>query len=233
LPDFRTEPSIKVLRRDTFTGVSTRVNDPLSWEVPKVKKLFVVSSAIVMVMVPSLAFAHPGPAHIHGLTDGFLHPLTGFDHILAMVAVGLLAAQLGGRALWITPLSFMALMAVGAGLCVAQVVVPFVEVGIALSIITLGTVLLFGIGLPTVTAAALVGFFAIFHGYAHGAEMPSATRALSYGAGFVVATGLLHLAGVSLGVFARRAAVTLRPRLFRLAGGIFTVAGIAALVGAL
>jgi urease accessory protein len=198
----------------------------------KVKKLLVVSTAIVMLMAPSLAFAHPGPAHIHGLADGFLHPFTGFDHVLAMIAVGLLAAQLGGRALWIAPLSFMAMMAVGAGLGVAQVAVPFVEVGIASSIITLGAVLLFGVGLPTLAAAALVGFFAVFHGHAHGAEMPSAARALSYGAGFVMATGLLHLAGISLGVFARQAAITLRPRLFRLAGGVFTVAGIAALVGA-
>jgi urease accessory protein len=196
-----------------------------------VKKLLVVSTAIVMMMAPSLAFAHPGPAHAHGLTDGFLHPLTGLDHVLAMIAVGLLAAQLGGRALWITPLSFMAMMAVSAGLGAAQVTVPFVEVGIALSITTLGAVLLFGVGLPTVAAAALVGFFAIFHGYAHGAEIPSAARALSYGVGFLIATALLHLAGISLGIFARQAAITLRPRLFRLAGGMFTVAGIAALVG--
>jgi urease accessory protein len=197
------------------------------------KKLLIVSSTIAMAMVPSLAFAHPGPAHIHGLTDGLLHPLSGVDHILAMVAVGVLAAQLGGRALWITPLSFMTMMTVGAVLGIAHIVVPFVEVGIALSIITLGVVLMFGVGLPTVTAAALVGFFAVFHGYAHGAEIPSAALALSYGAGFVLATGLLHLVGISLGVFARQTAITLRPRLFRVAGATFTIAGIAALVGPL
>jgi urease accessory protein len=197
------------------------------------KKLLTVSSIVATAMVPSLAFAHPGPDHVHGLADGLLHPLTGADHILAMVGVGVLAAQLGGRALWLAPLSFLTMMVIGSALGIAHIEVPFVEAGIALSIITLGVVLLFGVGLPTVTAAALVGFFAVFHGYAHGAEMPSATLALNYGAGFLLATGLLHLVGISLGVVARQTAVTLRPRLFRVAGGIFTVAGIAALAGAI
>jgi urease accessory protein len=198
------------------------------------KKLLIGSSTIAaLAMVPTIALAHPGGLdHIHGLTDGIMHPLTGLDHVLAMVAVGLLAAQLGGRALWITPLSFMAMLVVGALLAMAHIAVPLVEVGIALSIISLGVVLLFGVGLPTVGAMALVGFFAIFHGYAHGLEVPNTASALSYGVGFVFATGLLHLAGITLGLFARRAAVSLRPGLFRAAGATFTLAGIALLIGA-
>jgi urease accessory protein len=198
------------------------------------KKLLIGSSTIAaLAMVPTIALAHPGGLdHIHGLTDGIMHPLTGLDHVLAMVAVGLLAAQLGGRALWITPLSFMAMLVVGALLAMAHIAVPLVEIGIAFSIISLGLVLLFGVGLPTVGAMALVGFFAIFHGYAHGLEVPNMASALSYGVGFVFATGLLHLAGITLGLFARRAAVSLRPGLFRAAGATFTLAGIALLIGA-
>ena len=160
-----------------------------------------------------------------------MHPLTGLDHVLAMVAVGLFAAQLGGRALWITPLSFMAMLVVGALLAMMHIAVPLVEVGIAFSIISLGVVLLFGVGLPTVGAMALVGFFAIFHGYAHGLELPNTASAFSYGVGFVLATGLLHLAGITLALFARQAAVSLRPGLFRAAGATFTFAGIALLIG--
>jgi urease accessory protein len=198
------------------------------------KKLLIGSSTIAaLVMAPTIALAHPGGLdHIHGLTDGIMHPLTGLDHVLAMVAVGLLAAQLGGRALWITPLSFMAMLVVGALLAMAHIAVPLVEVGIAFSIISLGLVLLFGVGLPTAGAMAFVGFFAIFHGYAHGLELPNTASALSYGVGFVLATGLLHLAGITLGLFARRAAVSLRPGLFRAAGATFTFAGIALLIGA-
>jgi urease accessory protein len=198
------------------------------------KKLLIGSSTIAaLAMVPTIALAHPGSLdHIHGLTDGIMHPLTGLDHVLAMVAVGLLAAQLGGRALWITPLSFMAMLVVGALLAMAHIAVPLVEIGIAFSIISLGLVLLFGVGLPTVGAMALVGFFAIFHGYAHGLEVSNTASALSYGVGFVLATGLLHLAGITLGLFARRAAVSLRPGLFRAAGATFTFAGIALLIGA-
>jgi urease accessory protein len=197
------------------------------------KKLLIGSIIAALAMAPTIALAHPGGLdHIHGLTDGIMHPLTGLDHVLAMVAVGLLAAQLGGRALWITPLSFMAMLVVGALLAMAHIAVPLVEVGIALSIISLGVVLLFGVGLPTAGAMAFVGFFAIFHGYAHGLEVSNTASALSYGVGFVLATGLLHLAGITLGLFARRAAVSLRPGLFRAAGATFTFAGIALLIGA-
>ncbi|MFD1330943.1 HupE/UreJ family protein [Methylopila musalis] len=182
-------------------------------------------------MLPTAAFAHVG-GHVDGFAHGFEHPVGGADHVLAMVAVGVLAAQLGGRALWATPLAFMGMMTVGGALGMAGVDVPFVELGIGLSVLALGLVLAFGIGLSSVAAAAMVGFFAIFHGHAHGAEMPGAANALSYGLGFLLATGLLHLAGVGLGRAARGLAPTVRPTLFRLAGGAFAIAGAAILTGA-
>ncbi|WP_420131585.1 HupE/UreJ family protein [Rhodopseudomonas sp.] len=198
------------------------------------KKLFAGSSMVaVLALAPGLALAHPGLDHFHTVAGGVLHPLTGLDHVLAMVAVGLLAAQLGGRALWITPLGFVSMMLVGAMLGMAHITVPFAELGIALSVIVFGLILLLGIGLPTIGAAALVGFFAIFHGYAHGREIPAAAETVSYAAGFVLATGLLHGVGIALGLLAREATVSLRPRLFRAAGATVTVAGMALLAGAL
>jgi urease accessory protein len=196
------------------------------------KKRLIVSTIAALAMAPTMALAHPGPDHVHGLTEGMMHPMTGLDHVLAMVAVGLFAAQLGGRALWVTPLSFMAILVVGAVLAIAHIAVPVVEIGIALSVFSIGLVLLFGIGLPTMGAMALVGFFAIFHGYAHGLEVPNTASAVTYGIGFVFATGLLHLAGMALGLLARQAAISLRPRLFRAAGATFTFAGIALFIGA-
>jgi urease accessory protein len=191
------------------------------------------STLAFLAAAPGAALAHPGADHVHGFAEGVGHPITGVDHVLAMVAVGLLAAQLSGRALWATPLTFMAMMVVGGALGMAQVELPMVEIAIALSVAVLGVVLLLGVGLPTLAAMGLAGFFAIFHGYAHGAEMPETAAGFAYGAGFVVATGLLHAAGIGLGLAARRASVSLRPRLFRAAGGAFALAGAVLLVGAL
>lgn len=182
-------------------------------------------------MLPTVAFAHVG-GHVDGFAHGFEHPVGGPDHVLAMVAVGLLAARLGGRALWATPLAFMGMMVVGGALGMAGIDMPFVELGIGLSVLALGLVLAFGVGLPTVVAAAMVGFFAIFHGHAHGAETPDTATGLAYGLGFVLATGMLHLTGIGVGLAARGLAPTVRPKLFRLAGGAFAIAGAAILTGA-
>jgi len=198
----------------------------------KMKKRLIVSTIAALAMAPTMVLAHPGPDHVHGLTEGMMHPMTGLDHVLAMVAVGLLAARLGGRALWVTPLSFMAMLVVGAVLAIAHVAVPGVEIGIALSVFSTGLVLLFGMGLPTIGAMALVGFFAIFHGYAHGLELPNTASAVNYVIGFVLATGLLLFAGIALGLLAHQAAISLRPHLFRATGATFTLAGIAVLIGA-
>ena len=135
----------------------------------------VVRSALAGLLI--VATSLPAAAHVgHGETDGFIHgfmhPIGGLDHMLAMVSVGMLAALLGGRALWMVPVSFMAMMAVGAALAMSGFDLPFVELGISLSVIALGVAVALQLPLPMIGAMAFVGFFAVFHGFAHGAEMP-------------------------------------------------------------
>ncbi len=150
-------------------------------------------------LTPVAASAHPGH-DASGLVHGFLHPLGGVDHIIAMVAVGLLAARLGGRALWLVPASFVAAMAAAGFAASAGMVLPYAETGIAVSVVALGAVALFGVAMPVAAAMGLVAFFAVFHGYAHGLEMPDTVSGMAYGAGFVVATALLHGIGIGLGL---------------------------------
>jgi urease accessory protein len=145
------------------------------------------------------AEAHIGHGHTAGFIDGFMHPIGGMDHVLAMVAVGLFASILGGRARWAVPLSFVGMMAIGGGLGIAGLHVPFVEVGIALSVLVLGTLIAVQKKLPVVLASALVGVFAVFHGVAHGAEMPVDASGVQYALGFIVATATLHGVGLGLG----------------------------------
>jgi len=163
--------------------------------------------AAAFLVLPALAHAHPGHDG-HDFTwdfsGGFAHPLSGWDHLLAMIAVGLWAAQLGGRARWPVPAAFVGVMALGAALGQAGVTFPGVEQGIAASILALGLLIAAAVRLPVTAGMALVGAFAIFHGLAHGAEMPAAAGGFSYGAGFVAATVLLHAAGVGLGLIAAR-----------------------------
>src|SRR5262245_3379376 len=155
-------------------------------------------AAVSLALLPTVAFAHPGHQGA-GLVDGFLHPLGGIDHIIAMVAVGLLAARLGGRALWLVPASFVAAMAAAGLAAGAGVALPYVETGIAVSVVVLGATAVLGMAMPVAVAMGLVGFFAIFHGYAHGAEIPETVSGLAYGAGFVAATSMLHGLGIGLG----------------------------------
>jgi urease accessory protein len=170
-------------------------------------------AAVSLALVPTVAFAHPGHEG-PGLIAGFLHPLGGIDHIIAMVAVGLLAARLGGRALWLVPASFVGTMAVAGLAGMAGFGLPYVETGIALSVVVLAAVAILGVAMPVAAAMGLVAFFAVFHGYAHGAEMPETVSGLAYGAGFIAATALLHGIGIGLGLaigqisesFGRRAA---------------------------
>jgi urease accessory protein len=156
------------------------------------------------IAVVALALAPAAQAHIisaqgGGFGAGFAHPFTGLDHMLAMIAVGLWAAQLGGRARWAVPLAFMGAMTVGAGLALAGVRLPMVETGIASSVLVLGLMIAFAARLPVVVSAVLVGAFAVFHGHAHGNELPQAASEALYGAGFLLATGALHVFGLSLG----------------------------------
>ncbi|MCD0417404.1 HupE/UreJ family protein [Rubrivivax sp. JA1024] len=178
--------------------------------------------ASLAVCVPGLAEAHTG-VHLltsEGAAAGFAHPFLGLDHLLAMVAVGLWAASLGGRARWLVPGSFIALMTFGAIGGASGLALPAVEPMIALSVIALGVLVALAVRVPTGAAAAVVAVFGVFHGAAHGAEMPALASPLAYGLGFVAATALLHGAGLALG--------GLRSRLptFRLAGGAIALAGV-------
>ena len=187
----------------------------------------------LLVLAPA-AWAHPGHGlHVHtalgAFSVGFAHPFSGLDHILAMVAVGLWAAQMGGRALWAVPLSFVAAMSIGGALGMAGVPLPGVELGIAGSVLVFGLLITVGIRLPLVAGMALTALFAVFHGHAHGAELVAGASALAYGAGFVAATLALHALGLVAGVAATG---RLPGRLLRLGGAAIAAAG-AYLVAAL
>ncbi|MFG1379478.1 HupE/UreJ family protein [Xanthobacter autotrophicus] len=184
-------------------------------------------------VLPQLAFAHTGVGATHGFWHGFEHPVTGLDHVLAMVTVGIFAYQLGGRAIWAVPTTFVALMAVGGALGISGIDVPFVELGIALSVVVLGAAVAFGVKAPLALAMAVVGFFAIFHGHAHGAEMPDDASGLAYGMGFMIATGLLHLAGIGAGMAIGRFGETHGTRYVRGAGAAVALAGIGLVTGIL
>ncbi len=162
-------------------------------------KLFTPLLALAVAMTPGLAAAHTGLG-AHGLFDGVLHPFVGADHVLAMVSVGLWAATLGGRAIWAVPAAFVSMMALGAALAMGGVALPGIEGMIGLSIIALGLMLAFSVRVPVLAAAALVGLFAVFHGAAHGAEMPAGASGLGYATGFLTATAVLHAAGIGLGL---------------------------------
>jgi urease accessory protein len=191
------------------------------------KRTAVTAFAIFFVFAPAAALAHPGHDGAGGLVHGFLHPVTGIDHVLAMIAVGVLAAQYGGRALWLVPMSFLIAMAAAGATGMAGVPVQIVEAGIGLSVVVLGLVIAFQIKPPTLVAMVVVGFFALFHGYAHGSEMPNGLAGLSFAAGFLAATALLLGAGVGLGLLLQRR--TLSRRLIQAGGGAMALVGIAVL----
>lgn len=155
------------------------------------------------LLASATASAHSAGGGAGGFTSGFGHPLTGLDHIVAMVAVGLWGAFLGGRAMWMLPVVFPLVMAVGGALGVVGVALPGVETGIALSGVVMGLMVTLAARPPVWVAAVIVGVFAIFHGHAHGAEMPESANALAFAIGFVISTGLLHLAGIAFGLLVK------------------------------
>ena len=161
-----------------------------------------VAATLLALVEPALA--HTGTDTVFGFKTGFLHPISGPDHLVAMVAVGLWGAQLGAPAIWILPITFPLVMAMGGVLGVIGIPIPYVETVIALSAVALGLVVALRLRPPLWAAAALVAVFAIFHGYAHGRELPGAADPVGYGVGFVVATGLLHLAGILIGTVTHR-----------------------------
>lgn len=170
------------------------------------------------------AFAHLDPTEHGSLMAGFTHPLSGLDHILVMVAVGLWAAQIGGRALWIIPAAFVGTMAFGFGLAMTGTHLPFVEPAIHASVVALGLLVAMAVRMKTSACAAIVGVFALFHGYAHGSEL-GAAGALPFSAGFIIATALLHVAGIGLGLGISR--LSSGRGFSRFLGGITALAGLA------
>jgi urease accessory protein len=182
-------------------------------------------SALVALVAlwPSLAWAHTEKGRAEGLLAGLHHPVSGLDHVLAMIAVGLWGAQLGQPAVWLLPVTFPMVMAFGGMLGLIGVSLPGVEAGIALSGILLGLAVLTEWRPPAWAGATIVGFFAVFHGHAHGSELPAGASGLLYSVGFVVATGTLHVVGITIGIVHRwawgRAAL-------RVAGGLVAAAGV-------
>jgi len=182
---------------------------------------------LATILLPTLAHAHVGVGSTSGFLPGIAHPFSGLDHLCAMMAVGLWAAQRGGRALWIVPLSFISLMICGAALGIAGVTIPFVEQGIVASVLLLGVLIAAAVRLPVAASALLVGLFALWHGHAHGTEMPLAASGMAYAAGFVVATAMLHAAGIGLGIAMQRLASS---TWVRAAGGAIACCGLYMLV---
>lgn len=178
--------------------------------------------ALAIAVLPSLASAHAEQGVVGGFLAGFLHPILGVDHMLAMIAVGLWGAQLKSPAIWILPLTFPVVMACGGVLGIAGVQLPFVEVAIALSALILGLAVASNLCTHLWFASAIVGLFAIFHGHAHGTELPGAANPLAYGVGFVISTGLLHLAGIVIGLAVHWPAGS---ALIRACGGIIALIG--------
>lgn len=186
---------------------------------------------VALLLAPSIAFAHPGHGEDGSLLAGFFHPLTGIDHLLAMTAVGLFAAHLGGRALWAVPATFVAVMALGGIFGVAGVSVPYAETAIALSVVVFGSLIFSGMAPPVLAAMGLVGIFAFFHGHAHGAEMPANGSWLAYGIGFMVATSLLHGLGITLGLAVRRFDEAPRRRVMQACGIAIGLVGTGLVIG--
>jgi urease accessory protein len=191
-------------------------------------KFISLASAITLVLFAGVANAHEGSGVSGGFVSGLMHPVFGWDHVVAMVAVGLWGAFLGNPAIWILPVVFPLVMAFGGALGVMGVPIPSVETGIAMSAVVLGAMVALAVRPPIWVAAVIVGVFAIFHGHAHGTELPSAANPLAYSLGFVIATGLLHLTGIAFGSLVHwpvgRVAV-------QAGGGVIALVGVGFLTG--
>jgi urease accessory protein len=182
-----------------------------------------VATVFTIMLCAQAAHAHVQKSEAAGFVSGFLHPISGLDHVLAMVAVGLWGAQLGAPAVWLLPVAFPMVMAMGGMLGLLGVHLPGIEFGIAASAILLGGAVLSEARPPIALAAALVAFFAIFHGYAHGTELPAGQSGLLYSMGFVMATGCLHGVGITIGTVHRWG---WGQKLLRVAGAGVAVGGV-------
>lgn len=179
--------------------------------------------ASLLLLLPGAAMAHTGTGDTIGFWHGLSHPIGGMDHLLAMAAVGLWAIQMGGRALWVIPTTFVVLMVAGGVSGFSGVHLPLIEEGILASVLIFGALIAGAFKFPLICSSLIVGFFAVFHGYAHGIEMPIALGATSYSIGFALATALLHGAGIAFGAFLQKINYG---NINRLAGGAIALSGI-------
>ena len=185
----------------------------------------------LLLLTTGSAFAHVGLGQVETFQTGFFHPLSGIDHVLAMVAVGLYAASLGGAALWLVPCAFVGMMIVGGFIGYSGIPLPLVEQAIGLSVVVMGLAIALGVRLPVVMAMGLVGLFALFHGHAHGSEGAQLASFLPYALGFIVATVALHMAGIGLGLGLDRLGTAQADYLRRAAGTVGALAGVSLLSG--
>jgi urease accessory protein len=179
---------------------------------------------IAFAALPGVAQAHIGLGSTTGFVDGVVHPLSGLDHICAMLGIGLWAAQRGGRSIWVLPLAFVLVMTVGGLLGMAHVFIPLIEPGIVASVLVIGLLVATAIRLPLIGSTCLVALFALFHGHAHGTEMPVAAAGAWYGIGFLSSTLVLLAFGVVLGLAGRKLDA---PWIFRTAGAAIVTCGLA------
>ena len=187
------------------------------------RSVFLRTIVVVLgVLLPTFAHAHVGLGEAGGFLHGLTHPASGLDHVLAMLAVGLWAAQTGGRSIWAVPSTFVGVMALGGALPVLGISLPFVEQGIVLSVLLLGVLIAASVRLPLWLGSGMVGLFALWHGHAHGAEMPALASGIGYALGFMLATALLHVIGIAFGLGMQRWA---REHVIRAAGASIALCG--------
>ncbi|HSF80346.1 MAG TPA: HupE/UreJ family protein [Anaerolineales bacterium] len=180
---------------------------------------FSILLAFIISLIPIAVYAHEGGnVPISGFLAGLIHPVLGYDHLLAMLSVGILSAQIGGRAIWTVPATFVTVMALGGTLGMIDIGLTAIEMGIAASLVLLGLVIAAERKLPILIAMGGVGFFAVFHGYAHGSEMPETAQPMLYALGFLTGTAVIHIAGVVIGDIARHYE---RGKLILRVGGVF------------
>ena len=189
------------------------------------KSVNVLLIAIAISIIPSTVYAHEGGnMPLGGFLSGLVHPVLGYDHLLAMLSVGILSAQIGGRAIWTVPATFVSVMAFGGMLGLIDVGISITELGIAFSLVILGSIIASERRLPVVLAMIGVGFFAIFHGYAHGTEMPQTAEPVAYALGFLTGTALIHIAGVLIGDISKR--YQRGPQVLQVGGGLIAIVGL-------
>jgi urease accessory protein len=186
-------------------------------------KLATSLGAAILLCAAVGAQAHTGETSANGFIAGALHPLTGFDHLLAMIAVGIWGATLGRPLVWALPVAFPMLMVIGGILGITGVPLPYIETGIAVSVMVLGLAIAAAWRAPVPVAIGIVAAFGVFHGYAHGAELPTAASPAAYVAGFVLCTGALHLAGIALGTLK---GLPKGAQALRASGGLIAAAGV-------